>query len=58
MVENNVKKGEIACYKQFLLFSQCCPQLHIFSASECGRTEYCCTIAFHIAHEGKKPTFD
>ena len=26
-VENIVGKGEIACYKQFLLFSQCFPQL-------------------------------
>ena len=26
-VENFVRKGEIACYKQFLLFSQCFPQL-------------------------------
>ena len=30
-VENIVRKGEIACYKQFLLFSQCFPQLYIFS---------------------------
>ena len=28
-VENIVRKGEIACYKQFLLFSQCFPQLFI-----------------------------
>ena len=35
-VENSVKKGEIACYKQFLLFSQCFLQLYIFSASKCG----------------------
>ena len=28
-VENIVRKGEIACYKQFLLFSQCFPQLYI-----------------------------
>ena len=35
-VGNLVRKGEIACYKQFLLFSQCCPQLYIFSASKCG----------------------
>ena len=28
-VENMVRKGEIACYKQFLLFSQCFPQLYI-----------------------------
>ena len=35
-VENIVRKGEIACYKQFLLFSQCFPQLYIFSASKCG----------------------
>ena len=36
MVENIVRKGEIVCYKQFLLFSQCFPQLYIFSASKCG----------------------
>ena len=34
-VENIVRKGEIAWYKQFLLFSQCFPQLYIFSASKC-----------------------
>ena len=28
------KKGEIARYKQLLLFSQCFPQLYIFSASK------------------------
>ena len=28
-VENIVRKGEIACYKQFLLFSQCLPQIYI-----------------------------
>ena len=27
--KNIVRKGEIACYKQFLLFSQCFPQLYI-----------------------------
>ena len=26
-VENIVRTGEFACYKQFLLFSQCFPQL-------------------------------
>ena len=26
-----MRKGEIACYKQFLLFSQCFPQRYIFS---------------------------
>ena len=31
-----MRKGEIACYKQFLLFSQCFSQLYIFSASKCG----------------------
>ena len=31
-----MRKGEIACYKQFLLFLQCFPQLYIFSASKCG----------------------
>ena len=35
-IENIVRKGEIACDKQFLLFSQCFPQLYIFSASKCG----------------------
>ena len=35
-VENIVRKGEIACYKQFLLFSQCFPQLYIFSELKCG----------------------
>ena len=34
--ENKVRKGEIACYKQFLLFSLCFPQLYNFSASKCG----------------------
>ena len=29
MVENIVRKGEIACYKQFILFSQCFPELYI-----------------------------
>ena len=33
-VENIVRKGEIACYKQFLLFSQCFPQLYIYSTSD------------------------
>ena len=39
MVEKIVRKGEIACYKQFLLFSQCFQQLYIFSAQNavlCG----------------------
>ena len=35
-VENIVGKGEIAFYKQFLLFSQCFPQLYVFSESKCG----------------------
>ena len=38
-VENIVRKGEIACYKQFLLFSQCFPQLCILTVSNaalCG----------------------
>ena len=38
-VENIVRKGEIACHKQFLHFSQCFPQLYIFSAQNvvmCG----------------------
>ena len=38
-VENSVRKGEIACNKQFLLFSECFPQLYVFSASNaalCG----------------------
>ena len=39
-VENIVRKGGIAFYKQFLLFSQCFPQLYIFSASDCGIVWY------------------
>ena len=36
-IENIVREGEIACYKQFLLFSQSFPQLmYIFSASNYG----------------------
>ena len=35
-VENILKK-EIVCYKQFLLFSQCFPQLYIFSEAKCVR---------------------
>ena len=35
-----VRKGEIACYKQYLLFSQCFPQLYISlvhrNAALCG----------------------
>ena len=33
-----MRKEEIACNKQFLLFSQCFPKLYIFSASAalCG----------------------
>ena len=30
-----MRKGEIACYKQFLLFSKFFPQLYILSASKC-----------------------
>ena len=37
---NNVRKGEIARNKQFLLFSQCFPQLYIYvvrqNAAKCG----------------------
>ena len=35
-VENIVRKGKIACYKQLLLFSQCFPQLYILGASKSG----------------------
>ena len=35
-VEISVRKGEMACYKQFLLSSQCFPQLYIFSVSRYG----------------------
>ena len=35
-VENIVRKGEVACYKQFILFSEVFPQLYIVSASKCG----------------------
>ena len=40
-VDNFVRKGDIAyldiaCYKQFILFSQCFPKLYILSVSKCG----------------------
>ena len=35
-VENIVRKGEIACYKQFLNFSQCFSQVYVYSVSKCG----------------------
>ena len=35
-LKNIVRKGEIACYKQFLLFSQCFLQVYILSASKSG----------------------
>ena len=35
-VETIVTKCKIACYKRFLLLSQCFPQLYIFSASKCS----------------------
>ena len=34
-VENVARKGEIACYKQCLLFSRCFPELYILNASKC-----------------------
>ena len=34
--KNIVRKGEIACYKQFILFSRSFPQLYIVSALNCG----------------------
>ena len=34
LVENIVGKGEIACYEQFLLFSQCFQKLSIVDASK------------------------
>ena len=40
-VENIVRKGEIACDKQFLLFSQCFPHIYIFSASN---VDFCVVI--------------
>ena len=35
-VENIVRKREVACNKQFLLFSQCFPQLYLISPSKCA----------------------
>ena len=37
-----VQKGEIACYKQFLLSSQCFPQLYIFGALNYGKNAVLC----------------
>ena len=50
-VENIVRKGEIACHKQFLLFSQCFPQLYIFSTSKCG------IVWKWVNHSSNKPLF-
>ena len=36
MEENFVRKGEIACSKQFLLFSQCFPKLYFLNSALCG----------------------
>ena len=33
-VENTVRKGEIACYEQFLLFPQCFQKLSVLDASK------------------------
>ena len=49
-VENIVRKGEIACYKQFLLFSQCFPQLYTVSlvrqkGTLCGNGRICMTVS-------------
>ena len=51
MVENAVREGEIACYKQFLLFSQCFLQLSIErqNAVLCGN-ELNLTEMFVIIH--------
>ena len=51
-VENIVRKGEIACYKQFLLFSQCFPQLCIFNAALCGNELYMYTPRFKVFTDG------
>ena len=39
-VENIVRKGEIACHKQFLLFLLCFSLLYIFGESKCGIVWY------------------
>ena len=43
-VENMMRQGDIACYRQFLLFSHCFPQLYtgacIFHASKCSIVWY------------------
>ena len=47
-IENIVRKGEIACYKQFLLFSQCFLHLNIFGVSKCGIVWYWVEYAFNL----------
>ena len=39
---NLVRKAEIACYKQFLLFSQCFPQLYQSFQNPVGPTDISC----------------
>ena len=40
-----MRKEEIACYKQFLLFSQCFLQLYIFSVALCVKG---LTVSFEL----------
>ena len=39
-VDNIVRKGEIACYKQLLFFSQCFPQFYIVCENAASTIQY------------------
>ena len=47
--KNIVRKGEIACYKQFLLFSQCFPPLYI--SLVCQNVALCGNWLMYSAHK-------
>ena len=50
-VENIMRKGEIACYKKFLLFLQCFPLLYNFSAALCGNGLSLVLIGNSFSHQ-------
>ena len=57
--KNKMRKGEIACYKQFLLFSQCFPQLHILTHYQTTnfrffQTDRVCRRQFQIQQKWQK----
>ena len=58
MVERIAREGEITCFKQFLLFSQCFLQVYIYNVSNAalcgnlglmkGNNRYICIINYSL----------